>query len=45
VSLRYFNGKSHEEIARIMGKREGAVRALLLRALRQMRKEVSDATT
>ena len=44
VVLRYFNGKSHEEIATIMGKREGAVRALLLRALRQMRKGVSDAS-
>ncbi|MBA4180038.1 MAG: hypothetical protein C0506_05560 [Anaerolinea sp.] len=43
VVLRYFNNKSHEEIARIMGKREGAVRALLLRALRHMRKVMLDA--
>ncbi|MGE5596342.1 MAG: RNA polymerase sigma factor [Hyphomicrobiales bacterium] len=43
VVLRYFSGKSHEEIARIMGKREGAVRQLLLRALRRMRKAMADA--
>lgn len=41
VVLRYFSNKSHEEIAGIMGKREGAVRALLLRALRRMRKEMA----
>jgi RNA polymerase sigma-70 factor (ECF subfamily) len=44
VVLRFFNNKSHEEIAAIMGKRQGAVRALLLRALRHMRKVMSDAT-
>lgn len=43
VVLRYFGNKSHEEIAAIMGKREGAVRALLMRALRQMRKVIGDA--
>ena len=43
VVLRYFSNKSHEEIAGIMGKREGAVRALLLRALRRMRKEMTGA--
>jgi RNA polymerase sigma-70 factor (ECF subfamily) len=43
VVLRYFGNKSHEEIATIMGKREGAVRALLMRALRQMRKGMGDA--
>ena len=43
VVLRYFSNKSHEEIAGIMGKREGAVRALLLRALRRMRKVMIDA--
>ena len=43
VVLRYFSNKSHEEIAGIMGKREGAVRALLLRALRRMRKSMADA--
>ncbi|HEX6032355.1 MAG TPA: RNA polymerase sigma factor [Tepidiformaceae bacterium] len=42
VVLRYFSNKSHEEIAAIMGKREGAVRALLLRALRRMRKAMAD---
>jgi RNA polymerase sigma-70 factor (ECF subfamily) len=42
VVLRYFSNKSHEEIAGIMGKREGAVRALLLRALRRMRKSMAD---
>lgn len=43
VVLRFFNNKSHEEIAKAMGKREGAVRALLLRALRSMRKQMDRA--
>jgi RNA polymerase sigma-70 factor (ECF subfamily) len=43
VALRYFNHKSHREIATILGKREGAVRSLLLRALRRMRKVMTDA--
>jgi RNA polymerase sigma-70 factor, ECF subfamily len=43
VILRYFGNKTHEEIAAIMGKREGAVRALLMRALRQLRKVMGDA--
>lgn len=42
VVLRYFDNRTHEEIAAILGKREGAVRALLLRALRRMRKVMSD---
>lgn len=44
VVLRYFSNKSHEEIATILGKREGAVRAQLMRALRQMRKVMGDVT-
>lgn len=44
VALRYFSNKTHEEIAAILGKREGAVRAQLMRALRQMRKVMGDAT-
>lgn len=43
VVLRYFENKTHEQIAEILGKREGAVRALLLRALRRMRKVMGDA--
>jgi RNA polymerase sigma-70 factor (ECF subfamily) len=43
VVLRYFGNKTHREIALILGKREGAVRALLVRALRQMRKVMADA--
>lgn len=43
VVLRYFSEKSHEEIAALLGKREGAVRQLLLRALRRMRKVMADA--
>ena len=43
VTLRYFGGKSHREIAEILGKREGGVRALQHRALRQLRKVVADA--
>jgi RNA polymerase sigma-70 factor (ECF subfamily) len=45
VVLRFFNELSHAEIARILGKREGAVRAQLLRALRQMRKAISNAAS
>lgn len=44
VVLRFYGGKSHHEIAAILGKREGAVRALLLRALRTMRKAMDDAS-
>ncbi len=40
VVLRFYGNLSHEEIGRIVGRREGAVRALLLRALRRMRKVV-----
>ncbi|MCC7363948.1 MAG: RNA polymerase sigma factor [Dehalococcoidia bacterium] len=43
VVLRYFNEQSHEEIAVLLGKREGAVRQLLLRALRRMRKVMANA--
>jgi RNA polymerase sigma-70 factor (ECF subfamily) len=43
VALRYFGNKTHEEIAALLGKREGAVRAQLMRALRQMRKVIVDA--
>ncbi|MGE0598638.1 MAG: RNA polymerase sigma factor [Dehalococcoidia bacterium] len=45
IVLRFFNELSHAEIARILGKREGAVRAQLLRALRQMRKAIGNAAT
>jgi RNA polymerase sigma-70 factor (ECF subfamily) len=44
VVLRYIDNKSHEEIGRLLGKREGAVRAQLLRALRHMRKVIRDAS-
>ena len=43
IVLRYFMDKSYEEMAHILGKREGAVRALVMRALRRMRKVVEDA--
>lgn len=43
IVLRYFMEKSYPEIAHILGKREGAVRALVMRALRRMRKVVEDA--
>ena len=45
VVLRFFNELSHAEIAQILGKREGAVRAQLLRALRQMRKAMHHAAS
>ena len=43
VILRFFNDLPHAEIARILKKREGAVRGQLLRALRHMRKVMDDA--
>ncbi len=43
IVLRYFNDRSHAEIGMIMGKREGSIRALQHRALRQLQKAVRDA--
>jgi RNA polymerase sigma factor (sigma-70 family) len=43
IVLRFFSGYSHAEIASVLAKREGAVRAQLLRALRQLRKVLYDA--
>lgn len=43
VILRFFGEQSHAEIARVLNKREGAVRVQLLRALRHMRKEMHHA--
>jgi RNA polymerase sigma-70 factor (ECF subfamily) len=45
VVLRYYGDKSHQEIASLLGKKEGAVRALLMRALRSMREAMTDAKT
>jgi RNA polymerase sigma factor (sigma-70 family) len=42
VALRYFHEKSHREIAQLLGKREGAVRVTLLRALRGLRKALPE---
>ena len=42
--LRFYDGKSYQEIAGLLSKREGAVRALVMRALRQMRKVMDDAS-
>ena len=42
VVMRYFLGKSHAEIGATLGKREPAVRASLLRALRRLRKVIGD---
>lgn len=39
VTLRYVNDLSHEEIARIVGKEEGAVRTALSRAIATLRDE------
>lgn len=39
VTLRYINDLSHEEIARIVGKEEGAVRTALSRAIATLREE------
>ncbi len=43
IVLRYYMDQTYPEIAHILGKREGAVRALVMRALRRMRKVVEDA--
>ncbi len=40
IVLRYVEGLSHAEIARILGRSEGAVRMLLLRTLRSLREEL-----
>ena len=45
VVLRYMNNLSFREIADLLGKREGAVRSQLLRALRHMRKVMHDASS
>jgi RNA polymerase sigma-70 factor (ECF subfamily) len=45
IVLRYFSGKTTHEIAEIMTKREGSVRALQHRALRTLRKAVPDAAS
>lgn len=42
VVLRYFESRSHEEIAAMLGKREGAVRAQLMRAMRRLREVLGD---
>jgi RNA polymerase sigma-70 factor (ECF subfamily) len=43
VVLRYFQNLPFAAIATILNKREGAVRATLFRALRRMKKVISDA--
>ena len=44
IVLRFMNGKSPAEVARILGKREGSVRALQHRALRKLRSAVNHAS-
>lgn len=41
VILKFIEGLDNGEIARIMGKREGAIRALQMRALAKLKKELS----
>ena len=43
IVLKFFLGHENREIAAIMGKREGTVRALQMRALAAMRRQLSDA--
>lgn len=43
IILRFLNGKTPAEVARILGKREGSVRALQHRALRKLRSAVNHA--
>lgn len=42
VLLRFYHGMNHAEVARVMGKPEGAVKALQTRALRSLRRLLSD---
>ena len=44
ILLRYVEGLSHAEIARIAGRSEGAVRVQLHRALRELRREPGAGT-
>lgn len=43
ITLRYLNGRTPAEVALILGKTEGSVRALQHRALQQLRKAVTRA--
>lgn len=43
ILLRYVEGLSHAEIARVLGRSEGAVRVLLHRTLQSLRQELQDA--
>ncbi len=45
ITLRYFGEMTPQEIAAILGKAEGSIRALQFRALRRLRKAVSNAST
>ncbi|MBT9172184.1 MAG: ECF RNA polymerase sigma factor SigW [Syntrophomonadaceae bacterium] len=43
IALRFFAGKSHKEIAGILGKPEGTVKSLLHRGLERLRKQLASA--
>lgn len=43
IALRFFAGKSHKEIAGILGKPEGTVKSLLHRGLERLRKQMESA--
>lgn len=42
VVLRYFEEMSYEQISKILGKKEGAIRVYLHRILRKLREEIKD---
>ena len=43
ISLRFFEGLSHDEIARLVGKRPGSIRVKIHRALKQLRPTLQHA--
>ena len=40
IILKFIEGMDNREIARVMGKREGAIRVLQMRALTRLKKEL-----
>ena len=45
ITLRYFDGKSHQEVGEIMRRSEEAAKMLCHRALKELHKEIGSAST
>jgi RNA polymerase sigma-70 factor, ECF subfamily len=45
ITLRFLNGKSHEEVGELMERSPGAAKMLCHRALRELRREIGPAST